>query len=123
MRKYFIDNTLFNIDQVLNGEKEYKDCVLKDTSIVIKELLKDLETTKTEQMLFKPGDKAYCLIGGKIREIEVLIAGTLYDNRKTEPTFCISYRYNIDGVWIKGKWDSQMPQKIYKTREEAENDV
>lgn len=123
MRTYFIDNTLSQLNRALSGDHSHVDEVLKDAILVINTLRDELVDTKLRQIEFRPGEKIYTIFGNVVREGEVYVSGQLYDGKHTEPLQYVGYRVNVDGVWIRGKWDSSMTKgKLYRTKEEASNE-
>lgn len=118
-----IDITLNQLDIVSRGDHTYIDEVIKDAKFVITTLRDELFDTKLRQIDFRPGEKIYVNFGNVVREGEIYVSGQLYDGKHTEPLQYVGYRLNVDGVWIRGKWDSISTKgKPYRTMEEALNE-
>jgi hypothetical protein len=123
MKTNFVDNTLWQLDNALRGDKQYIDDVIADAKLVISTLRDELLDPKLRQIDFRPGEKVYVKFGDVVCEGEIYVSGQLYDGKHTEPLQYVGYRLNVNGVWIRGKWDSVSTKgKPYRTKEEADNE-
>lgn len=128
METSFIDNTLTNIEtnqeRISCGQPVPYICeVLEDAALCIRTLKEELETKELRKAEFLPGEIVYIIMGTCVREGKVRCSGFLYDEKHTEPLHYAGLSVNIDGVWIQVKYTNPGATKLFKTKEEAEDEL